>query len=451
MSSKSSGFEETIQILAKKARVGVLVLEDDYIVMANQTIARMHGCKSPSEFIGRDIFSLGHFSKSEFEKVHRNSKLGLNHGKVFCWEGMGIGGRKFRIEARPSKIMWYGRPAVFSIAFDLNEPNSHRKAGADAGALCDLQDRLTLGMIGQSKAMTELFNKISMVSQVDLTVLILGETGSGKELVARAIHDCSHRYSRNFIAVNSNAINEHLFESEFFGHRKGAFSGAFCDKTGYFDASEGGTLFLDEIGDLSKEAQAKLLRVIDTGEYMPVGCALPKKSNARIILATNLDPVKLVENGLMREDFFYRIHNLIINVPPLRDRLDDIPLLIEHFHEQLAPGNTTNDLSEKIVKAFLHYHWPGNVRELRNAVGRYLSFGQIYPLQDFSYSPPRNFQRTGNMRPERRNLKSAVQNLEKEMIAQALVECAGNQSKAAEYLGVPKRSFVRKVQKYSLN
>jgi len=453
MNSKSPGLEESIKILAGKANLGVLVLQDDHIVMANQTLARIHGCKSSSEFIGRDVFSLGHFSKSEFEKVHKNSKLGLNHGKIYYWEGIGIGGRKFHIEGRPSKVTWYGRPAVFSISVDLNKPSlkNHQTTEAGTGQLQKRYERLRYGIIGQSKVIDELLDKIMMVSGVDLTVLILGESGSGKELVAKAIHDCSNRHHRNFIAVNSTAINEHLFESEFFGHRKGAFSGAFYDKTGYLDAAEGGTLFLDEIGDLSSEAQAKLLRVIDTGEYMSVGCSLPKKSTARIILATNLDPLRLVENGKMREDFFYRINNLIINVPPLRDRLEDIPLLIEHFHEQLAPDKIPQDISEKIVKTFPHYHWPGNVRELRNAVARYITFGQIDPFKNLPSSASNYFLRDKTMRLGQQNLRSAVETLEKEMIAEALLQHAGNKSKAAEYLGVPKRSFIRKIRKYGLH
>ena len=451
MSSKLLALEESIKILAEKADLGVLVLQDDRIVMANEALARIHGCNSPSDFIGRDVFSLGHFSKSEFEKVHRNSKLGLNHGKAYCWEGIGIGGREFRIEGRPSKIMWHGRPAVFAISIDLKEPVSHRKIGSVSGQFLDRQERFSHGMIGRSQVMKALYNKIDLASQIDLSVLILGESGSGKELVARAIHDSSSRSHQNFIAVNSTAISEHLFESEFFGHKKGAFSGASCDKAGYFDAAEGGTLFLDEIGDLSKKAQAKLLRVIDTMEYFPVGCALPKKSSARILLATNLDPVNLVEDGRMREDFFYRIHNLIINVPPLRDRMEDLPLLIEHFHEQLAPRTTCQNLSEKIIKMFPNYCWPGNVRELQNAVARFVTFSQIDLCQDQPSHQSNNYIRDTKKSHEQKNLRFAVETLEKEMIAEALVHCSGNQSKAAEYLGVPRRSLIRKIHKYRLH
>ena len=454
MSSKLPGIEESIRILSEKASLGVLVLQDDQIVLANETLARIQGCDSPSELIGRDVFSLGHFSKSEFEKVHRNSKLGLNHGKTFCWEGIGIGGREFRIEGRPIKITWYGRPAVFTISFDLGSPegNSSQASETRRVHLRDGNtDPLPCRIIGRSTVMEALFKKISIVAQVDHTVLILGESGSGKELVAKAIHDCSKRRDRNFVAVNSTAINEHLFESEFFGHRKGAFSGAFCDKIGFFDAAEGGTLFLDEIGDLSKDAQAKLLRAIDTGEYTPVGRTLPKKSTARIIVATNLDPMKLVESGVMREDFFYRIYNLVIDVPPLKDRLDDIPLLVKHFHERLDPKRTLEGLPEKMIKAFSHYHWPGNVRELQNVVARYITFGQV---EAFPETPSACLQNSSEETEQQGlgqvSLKSAVETLEKKMITQALLQFAGNQSKAMVHLGVPKRSFIRKVRKYGL-
>jgi transcriptional regulator with PAS, ATPase and Fis domain len=226
--------------------------------------------------------------------------------------------------------------------------------------------------------MQAVYDLILKASASNASVIIFGESGSGKELVARAIHQLSDRRTGNFVAVNCGAIPKDLMEREFFGHLKGAFTGANADKGGFLDSADGGTLFLDEIGEIKQEIQVKLLRVLDGVGYTPLGGIKLKKSNFRVIAATNRDLVKLVKGGRMREDFFYRIRILPIQLPPLRERKEDIPLLIDHFLAVLAKGKQgPMHLPVRVREAMETYNWPGNVRELQNVLHTYITLGKL--------------------------------------------------------------------------
>ena len=467
MNSKQMCPEDTIKILAENTTRGVVVIQDDHIIFANRALAHFHGCDSPSDIIGRNVFSLGHRNKKIFERTHRENLLGLNCGKLNRWQGIGIGGRAFDIQSRPNSIIWHHRPAILTISTDSNIP-----AVDNVFSLEDLQvtksipkwlsseRQLSRGfatdMVGKSEVMEKLHDKIRKASHTDFHVLIQGESGSGKELVAKAIHNNSPRYKNSFIAVNSSAINEHVFESEYFGHKRGAFTGAISDRRGFFDAADGGTLFLDEIGDLSRESQTKLLRVFDSGEFYPVGSTAAKKCDTRVIMATNCDLAKLVETGRMREDFFFRINQIVIEVPPLRDRLEDIPLLATHFIEHFYKKRNIDEIPGHIIEKLSNYHWPGNVRELQNTLAKYITFGKIDLLEKntspkdalFNLKQPSG-KDSGAVRGKR--LHSAVKALEIKMITEALTEFHGNKCKAADHLGTPKRTFFRKVSKYGLS
>src|ERR1700750_2465877 len=230
----------------------------------------------------------------------------------------------------------------------------------------------SIPLVGRSPAMQEIYRVLARLMQTDLTVMISGESGTGKELVARALHDYGKRRSGTFVAINMAAIPRDLIESELFGHEKGAFTGANARSTGRFEQAEGGTLFLDEIGDMPMEAQTRLLRVLQQGEYTTVGGRPPIRTDVRIIAATHRDLRQLIRQGLFREDLFYRLNVVPIRLPPLRERAEDIPALMRHFFAQAGnEGLPVKTVDQAAMERLKTYRWPGNVRELENLVRRW--------------------------------------------------------------------------------
>ena len=253
---------------------------------------------------------------------------------------------------------------VLQAAIKHDEPTGE---GGDAAS----RDLLDFPIVGRAPAMQHVYRTLARVAPTDLTVLILGESGTGKELVAQAIHHSSKRRSERFVAVNMAAIPRELIESELFGHEKGAFTGAVARTSGRFEQAEHGTLFLDEIGDMPIEAQTRLLRVLQSGDYSPVGSARVLRADVRIIAATNQNLVTLVEEGKFREDLYYRLNVIPIDLPPLRHRRSDIALLAQHFLDQGSDaGLGHKTLSDEAIAELSRYDWPGNVRELGNAIQR---------------------------------------------------------------------------------
>jgi len=249
----------------------------------------------------------------------------------------------------------------------LSEPASGEQKGRPSGE--DGEEQLPL--IGRSQAMQEIYRVLARLMPTDLTVMIYGESGTGKELVARALHDYGKRRRGTFVAVNMAAIPRELIESELFGHEKGAFTGATMRSSGRFEQAAGGTLFLDEIGDMPLEAQTRLLRVLQEGEYTTVGGRTPIRADVRIIAATHRDLRQMVRQGLFREDLYYRLSVVPLRLPPLRERSEDIPELTRHFFaEAQAEGLSAKTLDAEAMEALKAYHWPGNVRELENLVRR---------------------------------------------------------------------------------
>jgi len=251
----------------------------------------------------------------------------------------------------------------------LSEPQGAEAKGGAKAAEGDGEEQLPL--IGRSQAMQEIYRVLARLMPTDLTVMIYGESGTGKELVARALHDYGKRRRGTFVAVNMAAIPRELIESELFGHEKGAFTGATVRSSGRFEQAAGGTLFLDEIGDMPLEAQTRLLRVLQEGEYTTVGGRTPIRADVRIIAATHRDLRQMVRQGLFREDLYYRLSVVPIRLPPLRERSEDIPELVRHFFaEAQEEGLAAKTLDHEAMEALKAYHWPGNVRELENLVRR---------------------------------------------------------------------------------
>ena len=354
------------------------------------------------------------------------------------------------------------------IAPELSEPELAlvelmlREAALDvAAALVDRRDppqapgRRTdyHGIFGAATPMQELYDLLDRVAPSDSTVLIQGENGTGKELVARAIHHASPRRDRKFVVTNCSAFNDNLLDSELFGHKRGAFTGAVADKPGLFEVADNGTFFLDEIGDMSPALQVKVLRVLQEGTFTRVGDTETRKVDVRIIAATNRDLAAMVAAGQFREDLFYRIHVLLVALPPLRDRRDDIPLLIEHFlarHRRARPKR----LAAGCAAQMFAYPWPGNVRELENEVERLVVLTGDSSTIGAELLSPRIRQWTPGddepREPDTGSLPAAVEALERRMIGAAMRRHNGNKTRAAEDLKVSRRNLIRLVQKYQL-
>lgn len=309
-------------------------------------------------------------------------------------------------------------------------------------------------LIGVSHAMREVHKRIGLAAASEAPVLIFGETGTGKEMVARALHRHSVRAERPFLAVNCAAIPREMLESELFGHVRGAFTGATTDRPGHFRSAEGGVLLLDEIGDMAPAVQAKLLRVLQESELTPLGASRVVKVNVRVVAATHRDLAALVGEGAFREDLLYRLNVLNIRIPPLRERLADIIPLAEHFLRLGAGAQAPKALSAAAAQLLLRHSWPGNVRELRNLMERcqallrpaVIGAADLDALQENGAAAP------GSLPADwlEANLPSATARLERALIAHALAQSGGNRAETARRLGIHRQLLYRKLRQYAL-
>ena len=307
-------------------------------------------------------------------------------------------------------------------------------------------------IVGTHPAMQKLFRLIGQVARTTATVLVTGESGTGKELIARAIHRQGPRRDKPFVPVNPAAVAETLIESELFGHEKGAFTGAYQRKLGKLELAQGGSLFLDEIGMLKAELQAKLLRVLQEREIERVGGTRAIKIDVRVIAATNVDLKQAVARGAFREDLYYRLNVVPIEVPPLRERIEDLPLLVEHFVRQYGQqfGKRVQGLSPEALTALSEYRWPGNVREVQNVVERcvVLADGPLIGLNDLPLDVLLPDHRLLVRKADRLPLKDATEAFEHQIVLQVLERVKGNQSEAARILGVHRNSLKRLLERW---
>lgn len=341
------------------------------------------------------------------------------------------------------------------------------------------------GLVGRSEAIYAIADVIVRVAPTDIPVLIIGESGTGKELVAKALHKRSKRSDGPFLPVNCGAIPETLIESQLFGYKKGAFTGAAKDTPGFIEKADGGTLFLDEVAEIPLSSQVKLLRFLETGEYFPVGSATPKHADVRIIAATNRELTIMMRQGKFREDLYYRINGVKIFIPPLRERPEDIVILIFYFAQKIAEkhGIKFAGISDDALEAMMSYHWPGNVRELRNLVenmvllagnrkiklddikhyfAEHQAIGRPLPILHTAEAPSSEVMREilyilrENNRilreiSERISSTADIKSAEREAIINALRLAGGSRKKAAQLLGISTRTLYRKMKKYSIN
>lgn len=302
------------------------------------------------------------------------------------------------------------------------------------------------GMVGQSRAMRDVFKTITLIARSKASVLITGESGTGKELIARSIHDLSDRKNSSFVAINCSAIPENLFENELFGHEKGSFTGAYQREVGKIEQSGDGTVFLDEIGDISIPHQAKLLRVLQEREFLRIGGGEPIKADCRFIFATNKNLEDMVKDGKFREDLFYRINVIPIDVPPLRERQEDIPLLAGHFLKKYSAENNKEigDIDTDAAEALMSYQWPGNIRELENIIERAVVLCHGLKLTKENL-PKRMF-----LHPVKQTGRGIISEFERKAIIDALEQNRWNQTKAAESLGISRKQLRTKMKNYNL-
>jgi two-component system NtrC family response regulator len=321
-----------------------------------------------------------------------------------------------------------------------------------------LSDRYKYGnMVGKSKPMRRVYDIVDKVSQSKASVLITGPSGTGKELIAKAIHYGGPRKDRPFISINCAALTETLLESELFGHEKGAFTGAIAMKKGRFELADEGTLFLDEVADMPAPLQVKLLRVLQEMKFERVGGTRTISVDVRILSASNRNIKEDVANGSFREDLFYRLNVIHIEVPPLRERVDDIPLLVRHFVEKyrMDEGNGSIELSPEVWKLLYTYSWPGNVREMENVIERavVLNSGGIITTKDL---PEEMIEKKTEFEVERFippdvSLSKALEQIEEKLIRRALEQCQNVQSHAAKRLGITKSLIQHKMKKYNIS
>lgn len=429
------------------------------------------------EFVSEGCVGLTGFSPSELIE-NRETYLNLIHpdDKEAVWAEVEKAVRNhrkyemvYRIKtaSKEDKWVWERGTGVFSrqsklIAIEgfTTDITAYQEAQQDLKAenirlKTVVQEQHRFGrLIGKSSKMQTIYNLILQAAASTASVMLYGESGTGKELVAQEIHELSDRKFKSFVSVNCGAIPENLMESEFFGYKKGAFTGADKDKPGYLDRADGGTLFLDEIGEIHPNMQVKLLRAVEGGGYTPIGGERLKQPNIRIVCATNRDLKEMVRKGLMRKDFFYRIHIIPIQLPPLRERKEDIPLLSFYFLEQFSNGGQDfASIPSDIKRAMMEYEWPGNVRELQNLIHRYVSLSKVefYKTQPFGGKLAlMRFNDGCDDIPDDASLSRAVMMFEKRHIENVLSQHGGNRTHAAKGLGIGLRTLQRKIKAYDI-
>jgi transcriptional regulator with PAS, ATPase and Fis domain len=404
-----------------------------------------------------------------YKAIHRRSAV-----CPFCVQGQVLRGQTVRFEMmNPKDQRWYhsintpihhvdGTISLLAMVTDINDRKRAEIALHEAKIhlhkeniflRSQITKRHSFGnIVGRSSVMQQVYEQILNAAASDATVVIYGEPGTGKELVARAIHDMSDRCNRHFVPVHCGAIPENLIESEFFGYKKGAFSGAAADKSGYLDFADGGTLLLDEVGEISLHMQIKLLRVIEGYGYTPVGSSQVKQSDARIIAATNRNLKERIAQRKMREDFFYRIHILPIHLPPLRERIEDLPLLIDHFMGLFCGKRDLPPITGNALETLRNYHWPGNIRELQNVIIRYCNQQSI----DVLGLAPKGIvselaaETVVHADPEIRHLAETMRGYEKQVILTALNQNRWHRQKVSQLLQVDRKTLFNKMRQHGL-
>lgn len=437
--------------------VGVLVVEEDLRVsMVNAEFERLTGCQQ-GEILGTTAWMEFIISDEKNWEILKRKAASYGSAGIKARIVDRQGTAKdiaLKIDLIPGTEQYI--ITIFDITTERKGPEeslreTEKRLREDVLLRSSLRERYRFGnIIGKSPAMQRVYELIVNAAATAANVILYGESGTGKELVAHAIHELSSRKSGSFVPVNCGAIPETLMESEFFGHRKGAFTGAVIDKHGFLDLANGGTLFLDELGEIGQSMQVKLLRAIDGGGFTPIGGLQLKIPDLRIIAATNRNVAEQVRKGLIREDFFYRVHVIPVHLPALRERKEDIPLLVEQFMEKFGHGKSLPPLPPRVMEALRGHDWPGNVRELQNTVLRYLTLKKL----DFAGTVRRSGLETQD-RPlaeaETGNLEAMLEGYEKRVIIKMLERHRWQREETADALGIHRKTLFTKMKKFGLS
>ncbi len=325
-----------------------------------------------------------------------------------------------------------------------------QKAPTSSAPPAAVRDNMPPALLGRTPVMTGVYKQIAHAASADAPVLIIGESGTGKELVARAIHQHSNRSSRPFVPINCGALTETLLESELFGHTKGSFTGAISDAKGVFQTAHTGTVFLDEVGEMSPGLQVKLLRVLQEGEVRPVGSSRAVRTDVRILAATNVDVERAVAEGKFRQDLFYRLGVVIITLPPLRERREDIPLLIERFMKgAVAKAGKQVELTAAAVESLSAYPWPGNVRELENMIERLVVFSRGSRI-DLGDLPPTVTPRGPTLERRLFDDLPPLEEIARRYLLHVLEQVSNNRTRAAEVMGIDRRTLYRMAERFGI-
>ncbi|MGA1840153.1 MAG: sigma 54-interacting transcriptional regulator [bacterium] len=454
--------EQQYRALVQNVNIGIGIIQNEKFVFTNQALRSIVNYKpnQGNEMLLTEVFpaDISSYFKKYLSQIERGTikKTGWKVVEI----PMSPGQAELWMECRHCFIIWEDKPAILLTLRDITERKLRdKKIESEKVQLQEeikqlrvfMKDSYRFGKIlGKSPVMQEVYELILKASTSNAPVVIYGESGTGKDLVAQTIHQLSKRQKNAFVPVNCGSIPETLMESEFFGHSKGAFTGAHKEKAGLFEAAQKGTLFLDEIGEMSLSIQIKLLRAIEGKGYIPVGSHIVKYADVRIVAATNKNLMDLVREGKMRKDFFYRLHVMTINIPPLRDRKEDIPLLIDHFLEQQGSSLQFRNLPKSVVDALVNYKWPGNIRELQNALHQYTTFQQIDFFDTTDEEPFDIGPLYSEIEKDDSNFQKAVETLEKRLILHSLEQNQWQRTKTAMMLGLPRKTLFRKMKKYGL-
>lgn len=445
-----------VQAFIEKFPLPVAIAVNEEIHMANAAYAELTGFASADDMLGKHVSVFIHPSDLErFLSVNRNRHSGLVSGQSYRWKYL-VNGQTKIVEGHPTIFSIGSDTILVSTIVDITDSLRREEAlEQERQSLLDQNKRLVsrLGMsadicVSDSPAMRRIMEQAFRLAGSDANIVILGETGCGKSMLANIIHDLSPRCSKSFVVVNCAAIPENLLESEFFGHVRGAFTGASRNRDGYLAEADGGTLFLDEVGELSPAMQAKLLHAVERKKFIPVGGTKEVAADCRLVCATNRDLKEMVRTGQLREDFFYRIFVADLRIPPLRERRSDISPLVDFFLAKFGMKEKCRDLPSRVFGRLMSYSWPGNVRELQNVVLRYAATGELRFLneeergEEFSEQIPAP--------DEDLNLALYMEKAERNCILAAIRACGGRKDRAAAKLGVNLRTFHRRCAKLGI-
>lgn len=457
--------EALYRIFAERMTEGVILFNNFKILFANKAFTSMTGHEHPSMLIYKNVMDMvAEGFEVYFREMFEAIQSDICRERFFQARWLTTEKKEIWLEGRANRITWKGASAVLVTARDITDikrkelslqEETENLRRENVTLRSSIKDRYRMGeIIGKSKSMQAVYERILNAASSNANVLIYGESGTGKELVARAVHKMSRRSAKPFVAVNCSAIPENLLESEFFGHKKGGFTGAHADSPGYLDQADGGTLFLDEVGDINPGLQAKLLRALEGGGYSPVGSSVVKHSDFRILSATNKNLMHQIKTGKMREDFFYRIHVIPVTLPPLRERKGDIPFLVEHFLKIYSSEKGLKELSGQVMEKLMRHDYPGNVRELQNIIQRYLAVNScdFITRNGDAPAPGIGAAEGGNEShgESGRDLQSNIDSLERDVIRKTLMKYGENKSRTAEALGISRKTLFRKIKRLKL-